>query len=80
MKIIFILYLVNKLQIQQLCISYGAFCNLEEQMPLPHLIVILPCILSVLGLLLEIANLCLLCSIKHQARTILNFFLGKFEI
>jgi hypothetical protein len=59
--------------------SYGAFCNLEEQMPLPRLIVILPCVISVIGLLLEITNLCLLYPIRQRARSILNFFLGKLK-
>ncbi len=60
--------------------SYGAFCNIEDQMPLPYLIVIIPFILTAIGFLLEIINLSLLCSIWQRVRSMLNFFLGKFEI
>ncbi|CAF1367950.1 unnamed protein product [Adineta steineri] len=73
-------YLVNDQLIQDLCTSYGAFCNINEQMPLPRLVIILPCLLSTIGLLLEIINLCLLCSIQYRIRTILNFFLEQTSI
>jgi len=46
-------------------------------MPLPRVIVILPCILAAIGLVLEIINLSLLCSIWKRVRSMLNFFLGK---
>jgi hypothetical protein len=61
-------------------VSYGAFCNIDDQMPLPRLIIIIPCILTAIGLLLEIINLTLLSSIWQRARSMLNFLLGKNEI
>jgi hypothetical protein len=60
--------------------SYGAFCNINDQMPLPRLIVIIPCVLTAMGLLLEIINLSLLCSIWQRVKSMLNFCLGKIEI
>ena len=63
--------------LKDLCLSYGAFCNRQDQMPLPRLIIILPCALSGLSLLLEILNLILLCSIWERVRSIWSFFLGK---
>ncbi|CAF0904753.1 unnamed protein product [Rotaria sordida] len=73
-------YSVNKDLVQDLCISYGAFCNLENQMPLPHLIVIAPCILLIISLLLEIINLILFYSIWSRAPTLLNCFLEQTSI
>lgn len=75
-----LLYLANKLSIESLCMSYGAFCNINDQMPLPRLIVIIPCVLTAMGLLLEIINLSLLCSIWQRVKSMLNFCLGKIEI
>lgn len=69
--------LVNRENIKDLCVSYGAFCNREDQMPLPRLIVILPCALSALSLSLELLNLILLYSVWQRVRSILNFCLGK---
>ncbi len=73
-------YVVNKHSIQSLCGSYGAFCNKEDQIPLPRLIIIVPCVLIAISLLLEIINLSLLCSVWQRTRSMLNFCLGKIEI
>ncbi|CAF3103601.1 unnamed protein product [Rotaria sp. Silwood2] len=73
-------YSVNKDLVQDLCISYGAFCNLEDQMPLPRLIVIAPCVFLVISLLLEIINLCLLCPVWSRVPTLLNCFLEQTSV
>ncbi|CAF4562678.1 unnamed protein product [Rotaria sp. Silwood1] len=73
-------YSVNKDVVQDLCISYGAFCNLEDHMPLPRLIVIAPCAFLVISLVLEIINLSLLCPIWSRVPTLLNCFLEQTSI
>lgn len=73
-------FVANKNVVQDLCISYGAFCSVDDQMPLPRLIVITPCVFLIIGLLLEIINLILLCTIRRHFRSLLNYFLGKIII
>ena len=71
-------HLDNRPLIENLCISYGAFCNVEDQMPLPRIIIIIPCLLVAISLVLEMINLGLLCSVGNHTKPMLNFFLGKF--
>lgn len=68
----------NRSLIENLCVSYGAFCNVDDQMPLPRVIIIIPCLLVAISLVLEIINLGLLCSTGNHTRSMLNFFLGNF--
>lgn len=45
-------------------------------MPLPRLVIVLPCLLAVVGLLMEVLDLSLLYFSDYHIRSILNFFLG----
>ncbi|UJR31005.1 hypothetical protein I4U23_018516 [Adineta vaga] len=63
--------------IEQLCISYGAFCSTKDPMPLPRLVIILPCLLAAIDLLLEIIDISLLYFSDYHIRSILNFFLEQ---
>ncbi|CAF1217848.1 unnamed protein product [Rotaria magnacalcarata] len=73
-------YSTNKDQIQYLCLSYGAFCNVENQMPLPRLIVITPCVFLIISILLEIINLSILYSKRPSVPSLLNYFLEQTSI
>ena len=69
--------LVDRQLLEQLCMSYGAFCDTKDPMPLPRLIVVLPCILAFVSLLLETIDVSLLHFSDYHIRSIFNFFLGK---
>ncbi|CAF3391966.1 unnamed protein product [Rotaria socialis] len=73
-------YSTNKDQMQDLCISYGAFCSVENQMPLPRLIVITPCVFLLISLLLEIINLSVLYSQRSSVPSLLNYFFEQTSI
>ncbi|CAF1623399.1 unnamed protein product [Adineta ricciae] len=68
---------VDRQLLEQLCMSYGAFCDTKDPMPLPRLIVVLPCILLFISLLLETIDVSLLHFSNYHIRSILNFFLEQ---
>ncbi|CAF0854044.1 unnamed protein product [Adineta ricciae] len=68
---------VDRQLLGQLCMSYGAFCDTKDPMPLPRLIVVLPCILAFISLLLETIDVSLLYFSDYHIRSILNFFLEQ---
>jgi len=48
-------------------------------MPLPRLIVLIPCLTIAISLILEIINAVLVGFFRQHARSMLNFFLGNLK-